>query len=144
MILQAQNKTSDAVERYRKALQLDGSAAVAANNLAWLYAEEGERLDEALQLAQSAKSRLPESAEVNDTLGWVYVKKGLPTLAVASLKQSVAANPSNPDFHFHLGVALAGAGDAANAKRSFEHALTLGPSTGTAAEIRERLSQLSR
>ena len=50
---------------------------VAANNLAWMFAETGENLDMALQLAQAATRRVPEQPEIQDTLGWIYYKKGL-------------------------------------------------------------------
>src|SRR5438477_3152572 len=72
MLLTAQNKREDAKKRYELALSIDQRAPVAANNLAWLYAEDGGNLDVALQLAQSAKSGLPDSPEVTDTLGWIY------------------------------------------------------------------------
>ena len=50
---------------------------VAANNLAWMYAETGENLDMALQLAQAAARRLPNIPAIQDTLGWIHHKKGL-------------------------------------------------------------------
>ena len=76
-ILQMQGKEAEAQKRYEAILAGSPQAAVAANNLAWSYAERGERLDRALELAQQAKARLPDVAEVNDTLGWVYYKAGL-------------------------------------------------------------------
>ena len=42
-----------------------------------------------LQLAQTAKAKLPDNPGVNDTLGWVYHKKGLGTQAVAALQEAV-------------------------------------------------------
>src|SRR4029453_10479330 len=85
MLLDMQNKTSEARAKYERALEIDPRAAVAANNLAWIYAETGGNLDTALQLAQTAKSQLPDVPEVNDTLGWIYHKKGLCSLAVGPL-----------------------------------------------------------
>src|SRR5438045_3759599 len=68
IIAEMQNRPVDARSRYERALQLEPKAATAANNLAWLYAESGENLDVALQLAQTAKAGLPDTPEVNDTL----------------------------------------------------------------------------
>ena len=74
MIYQAQNKKTEAKSWYEKALAIDKNAPVAANNLSWLMAETDGNLDVALQLAQTAKVGLPDSADVDDTLGWIYYK----------------------------------------------------------------------
>ena len=42
LLLHAQGKPADAVRHYEKALEANPNAATAANNLAWLYAENGE------------------------------------------------------------------------------------------------------
>ncbi len=52
MILTEQNKKDQAVKQYERVMDVDPNAAVAANNLAWLYMERGEHLDVALQLAR--------------------------------------------------------------------------------------------
>ncbi len=90
---------------FQKALDVDPRAAVAANNLAWLYARNNEKLDTALQLAQTAKAGLPDRHEVDDTLGWVCYKKGLSTLAVAAFERGVRLQPDNPSYVGHLGLA---------------------------------------
>src|SRR4029077_19672785 len=75
MILEMQNRGADATKQYETVLAGNATSPIAANNLAWLYAQDGEQLDVALQLAQAAKQRLPKLAEVNDTLGFIYLKK---------------------------------------------------------------------
>jgi Tfp pilus assembly protein PilF len=82
IVLQAQNQPAEAQRRYEQALELDAHAPVAAANLAALLAEHGGNLDVALQLAQTAKEQLPASSQVDDTVGWIYVKKGLASLAI--------------------------------------------------------------
>ena len=84
-ILFSQGKAADARAGLEKALSIDPRAAVASNNLAYLDAEAGANLDIALNRAQTAKAALPDDPDVNDTLGWVYVKKSLPALAVSPL-----------------------------------------------------------
>ncbi len=105
IILQAQGKDADAKARFERVMQVDPTAPVAANNLAWIYAESGGNLDIALQLAQTAQRGLPDSPEVNDTLGFIYYKKNLYSLAIPPLKSSVDKDPSSPMYHFHLGLA---------------------------------------
>jgi tetratricopeptide (TPR) repeat protein len=142
MLFEAQNRPADAQARYEKVLTIDSRAAVAANNLAWLYAERGGNLDLALQLAQTAKSQLPDRPEVDDTLGWIYHKKGLPSLAIASFNRAVTTNPRNPTYHYHLGVAYAAGGDPVKARTSLERALTLNDGFSGAAEARQLLAAL--
>ena len=94
MLHELQNNKEEAKRWYEKALVADASAPVAANNLAWLTAEQGGNLDVAMQLAQTAKARLPDSPQVDDTLGWVYYKKGLHTLAIGVIP---GEHPEGPE-----------------------------------------------
>ena len=48
IILEAQGKPAEARAKYERVMQLDSSAPVAANNLAWMMAESGTNLDQAL------------------------------------------------------------------------------------------------
>ena len=127
MIVHSQNKTGDAKKRYESIVNADPTAAVAANNLAWIYAEEGQNLDEALRLAQGAARRLPDNPEVNDTIGWIYYKKELPGLAIPAFEQSVEKDPANASYHYHLALALSRSGDATRARAAVQQALKLKP-----------------
>ena len=142
MILEAQKKTGDAKTRYQTILQKDPNAAVAANNLAWIMLESGENLDMALQFAQTAKERLPTRPEVNDTLGWIYFKKGMLPQAISALKEATDRDPKNAGFHYHLGMAYAKVGDKAKAKASLETALRLQSTFPGADEARSTLASL--
>jgi putative PEP-CTERM system TPR-repeat lipoprotein len=127
LLLHAQNKLADAKQRYTEILALDPRAAVAANNLAWIYADEGENLDAGLQLAQRAVDLVPDRAAFRDTLGWVYLRKQLPQLAVRPFEQAVAREPETAVFHYHLGLAYAGSGERARGRDALQRALELNP-----------------
>jgi tetratricopeptide (TPR) repeat protein len=142
MILQSQGKNAEAQAKFEKVMQIDSQAPVAANNLAWLYVESGGNLDLALQLAQTAKQSLNESAEVNDTLGFIYYKKNLPALAIPPLKLSVEKEPNNPMFHYHLGLAYAKAGIQDQARQALTRALTLKPDFSGASDAKSVLGSL--
>jgi tetratricopeptide (TPR) repeat protein len=142
MILEAQGKIPEAKGRFERVLQVDAEAPVAANNLAWLYAENGGNLDVALQLAQTAKRKLPDTAEVNDTLGYIYYKKNLPALAIPPLRASAEKDPSNATYHYHLGLAYARVGNNAQASESLTRALSLAPNFNGAQDARTVLNTL--
>lgn len=141
MILQGQGKNDEARKRYEGILQIDNRAAVAANNLAWMYAESGENLDLALQYAQVAKEQLPNNSEVNDTLGWVYFKKGLFTQAVPLFESAVDQAPNNPEYHYRLGQTYIKAGDWEKGRKSLNAALKLKADFPGADEARKLLQQ---
>lgn len=144
VILQVQGKQADARERFEQALAADPNAAVAANNLAWLKAEAGEDLDGALHLAQRASAALPQSAEVDDTLGWIYRKKKLTQLAVAALARAVERDPAQPVYRYHLGQAYVDAGDLVAARASLRRALELNTSFDSVDEARHLLARIEQ
>jgi tetratricopeptide (TPR) repeat protein len=135
-ILEDQRKNFDvAADNYRKALEKDPNAVIAANNLAWLYAVTGKgNLDEAVRLAQGAAQKNPNMAGFIDTLGWVYYKKNLHTAAVEQLRKAVSLNEAqaratnsapSAAYHYHLGMALKGTGDKEESRRELETAIRL-------------------
>ncbi len=130
VLLELQGKRDEAKKAYEATVEGTENAPVAANNLAFIYAEQGTNLDVALQLASAAKQRLPEDASVDDTLGWVYYKKGLPALAVKPFEESLKKRPDNPEVLFHLGMTYAKLGDNVKARATLERALKLDPKIG--------------
>lgn len=142
MLLEMENKPDEAQKRYEKALQIDPRAAVASNNLAWMYAAGSGNLDVALQLAQTAKAQLPDALEVDDTLGWIYVKKGLPGLAIPPLENCAQKDPGNAEYLFHLGMAYAKAGDRSKARDTLNRAIATGTPFDGIAEAKQTVSQL--
>jgi tetratricopeptide (TPR) repeat protein len=143
-ILYVQGKPAESRARFEKILSIDPRAAVASNNLAYLDAEAGVNLDVALNRAQVAKAALPDDPDINDTLGWVYVKRGLPALAIAPLQQAISKDPKNPLYHYHLGAAHAKAGDRDRARLSLQKALEISKTFDGAADAQRTLDGLGR
>lgn len=142
MLLQASDKRPEAKARYEQALNIDPTAAVAANNLAWMQVEDGDNLDVALRLAQTAKGRLPDSPEVSDTLGYIYYLKGLYPSAIDAFKVGVEKQPRNAMYQFRLGMAYAKNGQTLQARQTLDRALRLDPDFSGANEARETLATL--
>lgn len=142
-ILARQNNAAEARRHFQRAVEINPQSVVAANNLAWDYANNGENLDVALQLAQSAKSGLPENASVTDTLGWVYYKKGLSSLAVTTFQQAAALDAANANIRYHLGLALIQKGDKAEARKALEQAVRLNPNLSSDEGLKRAVASLT-
>lgn len=140
-ILSIQSKPEEARQQYEKAIGLDAETPVASNNLAWQLAQgEGAQLDVALKLAQTAKGKLPKSWEVADTLGFVYYKKGLTTLAITAYREGLEEAPDNAGLRYRLGLAYLKNGDKRAAERELTRALQLDPKLSNAEAARTALA----
>jgi tetratricopeptide (TPR) repeat protein len=140
MIYEKLQRWDDARGVYERELQIDSDNALAKNNLAWLLAEHGGNIDLALKLAQQAKEKLYDNAQVNDTIGWVYYKKGIYKTARDYLKQSVEKDQKNATFQYQLGMAEKKLGNQEDARRDLLNAVSLDPNAPEAALARAALA----
>jgi tetratricopeptide (TPR) repeat protein len=115
----------DAERRLREIVRRDPGNAGARNDLAWLLAQQGEDLDLALTLAEDAR-RIDPSPEILDTLGYVHLKRGESTAAVAALEMAVEAGTDDPSIRYRLATALDRSGDAQRAREMLQIALESG------------------
>ncbi|WP_052952912.1 tetratricopeptide repeat protein [Devosia psychrophila] len=74
----------------------------ASNDLAWMFATESIRLDEAEQLARQAVDAGPEMASRIDTLAWVLHVSGRHEDALPFARKAVALEGDNAIFADHL------------------------------------------
>jgi len=79
-----------------------------------------------LRLAASAQQTLPQRAEPEDTLGWVYYRKGDAVRAIEALDQAVTRAPEKPVYHDHLGLARLKARQIDQGRSALQRALALG------------------
>ena len=142
MIYDIQKKYDKAKEYYQKILKINPKFAPAANNLAYLYAEKGENIDEALTLAQSAKGQFPDDPNISDTLGWVYYKKNVFSRAIVYLKEAIEKIPNNPVIRYHLGMAYYKNGDNDLAKSELKKALEQDPKFPGSEEAKDTLTKI--
>jgi putative PEP-CTERM system TPR-repeat lipoprotein len=142
MLYEAEGNRAEAKKRYERVLKIDPRAGVAANNLAFRYAEDGGNLDTALQLAQTAKERLPDSPEVDDTLGWVYYKKDLAGMAVPLFEAAARKQPGNVEYLYHLGLSALKAGELTKGRKALEEAIRIGSNPAISADAKKALAEL--
>jgi Flp pilus assembly protein TadD len=135
-------KEVEAIGTLQKQLAMDPENTIAMNNLAFALADTSTDLDKALRLAQSAQRKAPSNPGIADTVGWVYVKKGLNDSAIQIFNGLVKKYPDEPAFRYHLGVALLQKGESAEAKAEFEISLSKNPPKDIAEKIKQILSKL--
>jgi len=68
ILLQSQGRDADARGWYEQALTVDPRQAIAANNLARIYAADRSNVDTAIRLARMAETRLPNTRSVQETV----------------------------------------------------------------------------
>jgi Flp pilus assembly protein TadD len=96
----------------------------------------------ALGLATQAKQVAPEMMSVNDTLAWIQYKKGNYRVSVSLAEDAVKSSPQNPGFHYHLGMALSGAGEKDRARTELQKALQLKLGGQDAQDAQKTLASL--
>ena len=125
-IEEMQGAHTDALEHFRKAVQANPQSAQAANNLAYLTADSGGNLEEALKYAQKAVELAPNHAAYSDTLGWILYRKGVYPTSVQYLEKA-SSDPGNVIWKYHLAMAYAKAGDLNRGRSMLQAALKLNP-----------------
>ena len=140
----AKNDLKSAQQYFEKANTLAPHDPLIQNNLAWVYALQGQNLDVALSLATQAKQAVPDAVSINDTLGWIQYKKGNYLIAVGLLTEVVNKIPQSAEYRYHLGMALNGAGQKDRAKEELKKALQLAPplSHDDASQAQNTLAKL--
>jgi tetratricopeptide (TPR) repeat protein len=92
-------------EAYEKVLKVNSRSLAALNNLAYLYAERLNRLEEAFQLARRARDLAPADPNAADTLGWIVFKRGDYPWALTLIEEAARKQPGDPEIQYHLGMA---------------------------------------
>jgi predicted Zn-dependent protease len=126
--LTAQHRYEEAISQYEAVLRVAPGSILAANNLASMlvdYKGDSRSLERALALSRGFESRQP-NPYLLDTLGWVHHKLGHGPDALRLLQQASALAPDHPVLNYHLGAALAKAGQHAEAAAYLKKAVDAG------------------
>lgn len=112
-----------AMEKFESILRLHPEQVGAANDLAYLLAEDAADLPRAQQYAERAV-RLRPSGETLDTLGYVKLRQGAAEEAVGLFERALARQPEYATARYHLALALVEKGEPEAARKALEEALT--------------------
>ena len=122
----------------RKTLTIEPAHEYALNALGYLYAQQGQHLDEAEALIKQALKKSPTNGAYLDSLGWVFFKQGKIDEAVTTLENANQQAPNNVEILMHLGDAYLKKGEPEKAQSVWEQAQAIEPNN---EEIHERLNQ---
>jgi tetratricopeptide (TPR) repeat protein len=139
---ESQGNAGAAMDYYKKALAIQPDQPVAQNNLAFLMLENGQDVDMALSLAQSARRSMPHSPNTADTLAWAFYHKGLYGSARDLLEEAAKTTPNDASIQYHLGMVYSKMGNKADAADHLKKAVSLAPGTQTGNEANKALSLL--
>jgi len=142
MLFEVQGKKDKARETYSRILGLDPQNWLALNNMAFLDADNDTNLDQAMTWAERAKKQQPNSPQISDTLGYVYLKKNRTSEALQIFKEIVQGSPKNPTFHLHLAMALLKGGDKQGARTEAQKALESSTAPAEQDKIRSFVNQI--
>jgi tetratricopeptide (TPR) repeat protein len=118
----------EAIGHYRAVLAIDSSNLMALNNLAYTLALTDP--EEALKYAQQAAEMAPGNAAVQDTLGWVYYRKAIYSMATTHLEAAVAKE-ATPRRQFHLAMSYLRGGNRQLGEKTLRLALQQDPNLQT-------------
>ena len=123
---------------YDRALAADPTNELVNNNYAYSLAQRGERLEDALAMANVAVEANPTSASFLDTKAWVLYQMGRYDEAERLLAQAAEYNPLGAVVFDHWGDALYRLGERDKALAKWERALELDPDN---LQLREKLDR---
>jgi tetratricopeptide (TPR) repeat protein len=119
---------------FRKCVSLNEEYAEAYNYLAYMWAEQGTNLEEALEWVNKALALEPESGAYLDTLGWIYYQQGKYDAALAEVEKAVAYIPDDPTILDHLGDILFKLGGVDRALPQWRRSFVLDPENEVVGE----------
>ena len=140
--LQQTGNAEQAKVAYRTVLASQPENPIAANNLAFLLAQQGRDLDEALRLAQGLTAKSPGNPNYADTLALVYLKKGSTDAAIHILTGLTTGSNCSAICRIHLGMAFSSKGDTSSARNQLELALHNQPTIEQQTLIHNLLANL--
>jgi tetratricopeptide (TPR) repeat protein len=136
-LLEESKESSGAESLFREALTAYPSSHEIKNFLAYMWAEKGQRLDEADRLINDALLAVPDNGAYLDTKGWVLFKKARYFDALQFLLAAAERDKDEPVILDHVGDALLAIGRDSEAVAFWTRSHQLDPVPSVADKLRK-------
>jgi tetratricopeptide (TPR) repeat protein len=147
IVLAKRGRIDEAIDHYRKALEIEPNHAEAHNNLGLALAGRG-RIDEAIDHYQRTLKIDPGDAAAHVNLGLALAGRGRIDEAMSHFQKALDIKPDDAEGHYNLGLALAVRGRMDEAMVHFQRAVDLKPdyaeahiNLGAALAVRGRIDE---
>ncbi len=141
-LLERQERDADAEAAFRQSLDIDAENPAVLNYLGYMLADNGEKLDEALEMVRKAVEADPSNGAYLDSLGWVYYRLDRLDLAEEYLERAILFAATDPTLHEHLGDLYRRQGRLEEAQESYERSLELSEEQEERETVQQKLDQL--
>ena len=125
MVYEKLNQPVKAIADLRRVVELYPDNPHGWNALGYTLLSSGKDLDEAFKMVQTAYQMEPESAAINDSVGWAYYLKGDAQMALPYIQYAYEKEPE-AEVAAHLGEVLWTLGDQDKAKEIWNDGLKRG------------------
>jgi tetratricopeptide (TPR) repeat protein/TolB-like protein len=134
MIQTGRGRYEDAMESYRRALEIDPVNSDALNGLARSLEGPG-KFDEAESVYKQAITLRPSYWDTYNKLGKFYIRLGRLEEAIAQYYEVLRLTPDNVVGYNNLGAAYYFMGDLENAQKNWERTIVITPDHGAASNL---------
>ncbi len=141
---QANDQVDLAIKQYETIILQNPTDSMAANNLAYLLADEKgdfQSLNMALSLTKHFDTETQNPLLV-DTLAWIYYKKGLHREAQSIGEKALTRAPDHALINYHYGLMTLELGDRITAKKHLEIAAQESPELEFGKDARRLLAKI--
>jgi tetratricopeptide (TPR) repeat protein len=130
----------EAEGEFRRLLTLDPEFAPALNYLGYMWTEQGQNLNEALEMVNRAVELEPDNGAYIDSLGWAYFQLGRYNEARDHLERAAELIPDDAVIVEHLGDLHQAVGDLDRAREYYRRAADLDGEN--LEQVRRKLDEL--
>ncbi len=103
LLLEQDGKQNQAIKSMERVLELQPEHAEALNYLGYTWANNNMNLDKALEYILLSNSLKPGNGYIQDSLGWVYFRRGELGEAITEILTAIQLEPEDPHIREHLG-----------------------------------------
>ena len=125
-VLSEQNKFTDAVENYKKAIKINSNYFKAYNNLGACFYKFG-KISDAIQNYKKAIEIEPNLAGAHNNLGVAFKELGEQEKSKAYYQKAIEIEPNHADAHNNLGVVFKELGEQEHSMACYQTAIEIEP-----------------